>query len=252
MRQAVQAPQAPYRIAARALVLTVVALLMLAPAHAFAQADGPPVSSVVMVANTDGQRLNLRAGPAPDQPIVARLGPGEVLSVTGLGRTVGATLWVPVQTNANQPGWVSAQFLVLLTPPARATSTVAETAPARTSTTTRSDTTERANLSQRIETRGGPIDVEAKLKFPEARGRDQEITVVITRDGVPVPGVVVTLETSDGDDDERFRQLDPTDEAGRTQRTFDVRHEKGTVELQVEAVAPDGGEGRTIVSYFRR
>jgi hypothetical protein len=172
--------------------------------------------------------------------------------VTGPGRTVGATLWVPVQTNANQPGWVSAQFVVLLTPPARAASNVAETAPARTSAATRSDTTERANLSQRIETRGGPIDVEAKLKFPEARGRDQEITVVITRDGVPVSGVVVTLETSDGEDDERFRQLDPTDEDGRTQRTFDVRHEKGTVELQVEAVAPDGGEGRTIVSYFRR
>src|SRR5215212_8159237 len=145
MHQAVQAPRAPYRIVASALVLTVVALLTLMPSHALAQTDGPPVSSIVMVANTDGQRLNLRAGPASDQPIVARLNAGEVLSVTGPWRTVGATLWVPVQTNANQPGWVSAQFLVLLTPPPRATSTVAETAPTRTSAATKSDTTERAN-----------------------------------------------------------------------------------------------------------
>jgi hypothetical protein len=252
MRQVVQTPRASYQIAARTLVLVVVALLMLTPSYAFAQTDGPPVCSVVLVANTDGQRLNLRAGPAPDQPIVARLNPGDVLSVTGPGRTIGVTLWVPVQTKGNQSGWVSAQFVVLLTPPAPATSPVAETAPTRPSTTAKGESTERANLSQRVETKGGPIDIEAKLKFPEARGRDQEITVVVTRDGVPVPGAVVTLETSDGDDDERFRQLDPTDADGRTQRVFDVRHEKGTVELQVEAVAPDGGEGRTIVSYFRR
>lgn len=67
-----------------------------------------------------------------------------------------------------------------------------------------------------------------------------------------MPGVIVTLESSDGEDGERFRQLDPTNGEGRTRRLFDVRQEKGTVELQVEAVAPDGGEGRTIVSYFRR
>ena len=100
--------------------------------------------------------------------------------------------------------------------------------------------------------KGRPIEVEAKLKFPEVQGREQEITVWVTRDGVPVPGALVTLESSDGDDDERFRQLDPTNEEGRTRRSFDVRREKGTVELQVEAVAPDGGEGRAIVSYFRR
>jgi hypothetical protein len=102
------------------------------------------------------------------------------------------------------------------------------------------------------EAKGRPIEVEAKLKYPELDGRQQEITVWVTRDGAPVEGATVTLETDDGDDDEKFRELDPTDEEGRTRRSFDVRDEKGTVELQVEAVAPDGGEGRTIVSYFRR
>jgi hypothetical protein len=240
------------RIVATTLLLAVLVSPVLAPTAAQAQSDGPPASAVVMVSNTDGQRLNLRAGPASDQPIVARLAPGEILIVTGPGRTVGITLWVPVRTSTNQPGWVSAEFVVLLSPPPPAAATLAETAPTRASASSNSNSTERASLSQRSETKGGPVDVEAKLKFPEVKGREQEITVWVTRHGLPVPGAIVTLESSDGEDGERFRELDPTNDEGRTRRLFDVRHEKGTVEIQVEAVAPDGGEGRTIVSYFRR
>jgi uncharacterized protein YgiM (DUF1202 family) len=239
-----------HRIAASSLVLALVASLLVASPWALAQGDGPPVGSMVMVTNTDGQRLNLRAGPAVDQPIVTKLPAGEVLTVTGAGRTVGVTLWVPVKTGAGQPGWVSAEYVVLLTAPSPAAPSVAEAAPAPSKPAP--EVTERSSLSQRSQEKGGPVQVEAKLKFPEVKGREQEITVWVTRDGVPVPGASVTLESSDGDEGERFRQLDPTNDEGRTRRVFDVRQEKGTVEIQVEAVAPDGGEGRTTVSYFRR
>ena len=239
------------RVVASGLVLALAAALLVAVTPALAQGDGPPVGSMVMVANTDGQRLNLRAGPTADQPIVTRLPAGEVLTVTGPGRTVGATLWVPVKTAAGQPGWVSAEYVVLLAAPSPAAPSVAE-APAPGSTGTGAEVTERASLSQRSRPKGGPVEVEAKLKYPEVKGREQEITAWVTRDGAPVPGAIVTLESSDGEEGERFRQLDPTNDEGRTRRLFDVRHEKGTVEIQVEAIAPDGGEGRTIVSYFRR
>ena len=250
--QVVCAADAACRIVAASLALSMLASLLSVSSPALAQGDGPPVSAVVMVANTDGQRLNLRAGPAPEQPIVGRLPAGEVLTVTGAGRTVGTTLWVPVKTAAGQPGWVSAEFVVLLSAPAPAAPSLAEAPPARASTTSSSESTVRASLSQRSEVKGGGLDIEAKLKFPEVKGREQEITIWVTRDGVPVPGAIVTLESSDGEEGERFRELDPTNDEGRTRRLFDVRHEKGTVEIQVEAIAPDGGEGRTIVSYFRR
>jgi len=70
-------------VAALAMVLLSVAW------PALAQVEGPPARSVVMVSNTDGQRLNLRAGPAADQPVVAKLSPGEVLTVTGPGGAAG-------------------------------------------------------------------------------------------------------------------------------------------------------------------
>lgn len=251
--QAFRTAAATCRIVASGLVLAVVASLVLTSSPALAQGASPPVGSVVMVSNTDGQRLNLRAGPASDQPILARLPAGEILTVTGPGRTVGTTLWVPVQSSAGHTGWVSAEFVVLIGAPAPSSAPVAATpASSVAAVGSSSDSTERANLSQRTEATGGPVEVEAKLKFPEVKGRDQEITVWVTRAGVPVPGAIVTLESSDGEEGERFRQLDPTNDEGRTRRVFDVRHEKGTVEIQVEAVAPDGGEGRAIVSYFRR
>ena len=236
-----------------ALTLSFSILLMAAPV-ARAQTDGPPVGSAVRVAHTEGQRLNLRAGPATDQPILARLPAGETLTVTGAARTLGATRWLPVRTAAGQEGWVSTEFVVLLAPGAPAPQPVAESAPQSSpgSVGSTRGPAEQTTHDSRAEPKGGSVEVEAKLKYPEVKGRDQEITVWVTRNGAPVPGAIVTLESSDGDDGERFRELDPTDAEGRTRRTFDVRLEKGTVELQVEAVAPDGGEGRSIVSYFRR
>jgi hypothetical protein len=240
------------RVLATLLVLAALASLTVSPAPASAQVAGPPVGSMMMVSNTGGQRLNLRAGPAANQPILARLNPGEILTVTGPGQTVGITLWLPVRPTMGQPGWVSAEFVVLLSAPPPASAPVAETTASTPPGGSAASSTERDSLSERSEANGGPVEVEAKLKFPEVKGREQEITVWVTRDGSPVPGAIVTLESSDGEEGERFRQLDPTNDEGRTRRVFDVRQEKGTVEVQVEAVAPDGGEGRAIVSYFRR
>ena len=98
---------------------------------------------------------------------------------------------------------------------------------------------------------GRPLEVETKLKYPEARGRHQEITIWVTRDGVPVPGATVTIFTED-DEDEPLRVLEPTNADGRTRREFAIGKEKGSIELLVSAIAPDGGKGRTVASYFRR
>lgn len=252
VRQATHTGTLSSRLVASSLVLVLASILVLTAPSALAQVDGPPVGSVVLVANTDGQRLNLRAGPATDQPILVRLLAGEKLTVTGAARTVGMTRWLPVNAPAGQAGWVSAEFVVLLSTPSPTNPSLAERTPGPPLIGSAGGPSEQTEHDSRGVARGGAVEVEAKLKFPEAKGRDQEITVWVTRDGVPVPGAVVTLESSDGDDEERFRQLDPTNDEGWTRRTFDVRHEKGTVELQVEAVTPDGGEGRTIVSYFKR
>jgi uncharacterized protein YraI len=248
------------RTAAIAVLLVLGCALQ--PTTAAAQSEVPPSGSTVRVVNTDGQRLNVRAGAGTDRSIVAKVPSGATLTVTGAVRTEGTVRWLPVRTAAGQTGWVSAEFVVLASAPSTTAvppRSLADAASSAASQASERAATERTNLSQRTtnpnersEQQGGPVQVEAKLKYPETDGRDQEITVLVTRNGAPVPGAIVTLETSDGDEDERFRELDPTDAEGRTRRTFDVRHEKGTVELQVEAVAPDGAEGRAVVSYFKR
>jgi uncharacterized protein YraI len=239
------------RVGRRLLLVAVPALALAYAASttgALAQTESFPTGATVRVANTDGQNLNLRAGPSVQQSIVARLPAGETLTVTGASRTAEGMRWLPVRTAAAQTGWVASDYVILQSAPPTPTRTPTPQ-PTPTSSVVPSAG---ASSSEGSEAKGQPVEVEAKLKFPELDGRQQEITVWVTRDGVPIQGATVTLETDDGDDDEKFRELDPTNEEGRTRRSFDVRDEKGTVELRVEAVAPDGGEGRTIVSYFRR
>jgi uncharacterized protein YraI len=233
----------------RRAVLALLAALWLVLAHvagARAQTETFPVGTVVRVANTDGQRLNVRAGASTSQLVVVQLEPGAMATVSGASQTAEGIRWLPIRTQDNKTGWVSSQYVQVVSTPAPSPTA---TRPAGSSAT---PTPGPAAMATPVPEKGKPLTVEAKLKFPEVQGREQEITVWVTRDNVPVPGVIVTLETSDGDDDEHFRQLDPTDAEGRTRRSFDVRREKGTVELRVQAVAPDGGEGQVIVSYFRR
>lgn len=224
-----------------------------AASDVLAQAEPFPSGSVVRVANTDGQRLNLRAGPSIQEAVLARLAVGETLTVTGASRQADGLRWLPVRTGAGQAGWVAADYVALVSRPATATPspTRAPTATPTPPPTGGGASGDGASTGP-AEPAARPVQVEARVKYPELDGREQEITVWVTRDGQPVEGATVTVETSDGDDDEHFRLLDPTNAEGRTRRSFDVRHEKGTVELRVEAVAPDGGEGRAIVTYFRR
>jgi hypothetical protein len=93
--------------------------------------------------------------------------------------------------------------------------------------------------------------IEAKVKYPEAKGRHQEVTVWVTRNGVPVPDATVTLFAED-DEDEPVRILEPTNGNGMTRREFAIGKEKGGIELIIHVVAPDGATGRSSVSYFRR
>lgn len=236
------------RLVGRMLLAVWLAYVMTAQA-AFAQAENAAPGSTVRVANTDGVRLNLRTGPSADQMIVAQLEPGTMLTVTGAGQSPGGTRWLPVKTATGQSGWVSAQYVQLVstpTPTPTRTPTPDATAPAVSS----GPSAEGGPSATPVP--GRPLTLEVKLKYPEVQGREQEITVWVTRDSLPVPGVLVTVQSLNGDDDERFVELDPTDEEGRARRSFDIRREKGAVELVVRAVAPDGGEGQTTVSYFRR
>jgi hypothetical protein len=238
------------RLAAAGLVLAAVFLVAQSQLVG-AQGETPPVGSVVRVASPDGEPLNLRAGASDDQLVVARLPVGEEVTVVGPLETIGPTRWVPVRTADGVYGWVSAQYLVLVTAPMPDPSPSPELALAPTETPTLTPES-LAPVSTEDPNKGKPVEVEAKLKYPEARGTKQEITVWVARDGVPIVGAMVTVVSMSGDDDEPIKAPDPTDDEGKTRRLFSIRREKGGVELRVEALAPDGGRGSTVVTYFRR
>lgn len=227
------------------LALAVWLLLAATTSPVLAQTESIPSGSTVRVANTNGERLNLRAGPSMNQAVVSNLDPGTSLTVTGPAQSAGGRRWLPVRVAGGQTGYVSAEYIQVVSTPAPARTPTPQSTPAPVPVAANGPPSGTAVT-------GRPLTLEASLKFPETSGREQEITVWVTRDGLSVPGVLVTIESRDGEDWERFRELDPTNEEGRTRRLFDVRKEKGTVELIVRAVAPDGGQGETVVSYFRR
>ena len=190
--------------------------------------------------------------------VVARLSDGETLTVVGPPETIGAVRWVPVRTTSGVYGWVSAQFLALVTPPTPLPSPSPELALDSSETPLPLEAASPAPLVVVAQatpddpSKGRPVEVEVKMKYPEARGTKQEITVWVTRDGAPIVGAIVTVVSKSGDEDEPIKALDPTDDEGMTRRMFGIKHEKGGVELLVTAVAPDGGEGSVIATYFRR
>jgi hypothetical protein len=99
---------------------------------------------------------------------------------------------------------------------------------------------------------GRPVEVEVKVKYPEAKSRHQEVTVWVTRAGQPVQDAAVTVFIED-DEDEPLRVLKPTDIEGRTWRELSIpRATKGSVQMVISVVAPDGGKGQTEASYFVR
>lgn len=225
-----------------------------------ARADTLPADGLVVVPGTDGAPVVLRSGPTLEHPVVSSLTPYEV--VTPLDQVVGegATRWLTVMTASSQIGWVSEQYLAPASAGAAVASPTSEPAVAEVllplpppppppmplaSSAPGTATASTPLLPVR------PLDIETKLKYPEAKGRHQEITIWVTRGGVPVPGATVTVFT-EHDEDEPLRVLEPTNAEGRTRREFAIGREKGAIELVVSAVAPDGGEGRTTATYFRR
>jgi uncharacterized protein YraI len=226
-------------------------VLAVAGSLAAAQTLDPPAASTVRVANTDGAELNLRAGPSTDDVVVARLAEGVLLSVTGSTRTGDGVRWLPVKDPSDHNGWVDAQYVALVSLPAASPTATATATPAPVPTET--PIVESSGFAAVLTPTPilRPLEVEARLKFPETSGRDQEIMILVTRAGMPVPGAVVTVLTDEGEPP-FDRPMPPTDDDGRTQHAFDIRHEKGTVSLVVKATAPDGSEGVAEASYFRR
>jgi hypothetical protein len=227
-----------------------------APPRAQAQADTVPVGTQLRVANTDGEPLNLRAGPDPTQPVVARLDPDEIVTVIGPPQVAGTTRWLPVSTAANQIGWISDQYAVPVLAAAPPTSSptpdlalVEAPAPSPEPLTASMQGLASAEATP---TSGGPLEIEVKVKYPEAKSRYQEIMVWVARNGRPIAGAEVTL-LIDEDQEEPVRALTPTSSEGSTRREFSIeRDKKGTIQMVVTAVAPDGGSGRAEASYFIR
>jgi uncharacterized protein YraI len=210
-----------------------------------AQALDPPPGSVLRVANTDGSTLNLWAGPSTDEAVAAELSEGDLLTVTGAGRTAGDVRWLPVRTAGGQAGWVSAQYAAVVSTPTPPTPT-----PMSSPVVLADTAQEPVAVAPTATPVPSPLEVEARLKYPDSRQREQEVTIWVTRGGAPVSGAIVYM-TLDSGDDEINRVLDPTDEEGRTRRVFSSKKDKGTINLTISAVAPDGGEGKTTASYFR-
>ncbi|MGE3909981.1 MAG: SH3 domain-containing protein, partial [Chloroflexota bacterium] len=111
------------------LVLVLFGHLVSSAAVAQAQSDPFPVGTVVSVANTDGQRLNLRAGASTADAIVGRLQPGTTLTVTGPSKVTGGMRWLPVRTGNGVNGWVSDKFVIVSSPPAPTPTRTAERTP---------------------------------------------------------------------------------------------------------------------------
>jgi hypothetical protein len=245
-------------MAASGLGLLLSAAMAPRPASVEAEGDDATTDTVKVVASADPQELVLRAGPSFDQPIVAWLVPDESLMLLGTAHADGTSRWLPVRTAGDQIGWVLEQHVVAVTVPSPASSPAPEMAlvepptlaPPPAPTPSVRSNQDGAPLPARSQA-GRPVEIEAKLKYPEAKGRHQEITIWVTRDGAPVSGAIVTVFT-ENDDDEPLRVLEPTTADGRTRREFAIGRDKGSIELVVSAVAPDGGSARTTVSYFRR
>jgi hypothetical protein len=273
-------------MAAAGLGLIVSASMMSESMPVQAQTDPTPADALLIIPGPDGEPVSLRSGPAPDQPIVASLIPYEVVSPLGPAHQDGITRWLPVKTASNQVGWIPEQYVAVVgaaplavaspepvvaeaPPPVPAVAeapiapppvpSLAELPPPPAPAASSVPMDASASASNPAFTAaqvpppdpGKPLEVETKLKYPEARGRHQEITIWVTRDGVPVPGAIVTIFTED-DEDEPMRVLEPTNVDGRTRREFAIGKEKGSIELVVSAVAPDGGKGKATATYFRR
>jgi hypothetical protein len=273
-------------MAAAGVGLLMSASMLPGSATAEAQGDPAPSDTLLVIPGPDGALVPLRSGPGVDQPLVASLGGYAVVTALGPAHQEGVTRWLPVRTAANQIGWVEEPYLAIVgtaapiatspstepvvaevppqapavadAPPAPAIAsspvTMEASAPApppASASASASTSTTVATIGSVPRSPGRPLEIETRLKYPEAKTRHQEITVLVTRDGMPVPGVLVTIFTGD-DEDEPTRVLKPTNVDGRTRREFSIGREKGSIELIVSAVAPDGGVGMTTAKYFRR
>lgn len=240
------------------LGVALLALAILLPGSGLVRAQTEPLAAgtIARVANTDGEPLNLRAGPSSDQPIVARLMPDEAVTVISAAQVVGTTRWIPIKTADGVLGWVAEQYLAVPVVAAPAPSPTPELvqaeipAPLPSPEPMTASSLSTVQTSQQVAS-NAPLDVEVKVKYPEAKGRHQEVTIWVTRNGTPVQDATVTMTIPD-DEDQEVKVLDPTNEEGRTYRDFTLGRNKGSVNMLFTAEAPDGGKGQAEASYFVR
>jgi hypothetical protein len=79
------------------------------------QATQQASSTRVRVANTDGQRLRLRAQPSTSATIVTHFQPGTVLDVIGEDRQAEGRTWKNVRGPGNVTGWVAGEYTAAAT-----------------------------------------------------------------------------------------------------------------------------------------
>ena len=238
------------------VVLLVLAMLVPGSGLVRAQSDPPAIGSTARVSTADGKPLDLRAGPSLDQPIVAQLMPDEAVTVIAAPQMTGPTRWVPIKRADGVLGWVVGQYLVVSV----VAEPVASLAPDVVQAEIPAPLLSPEPMTAAVPSTGpaaqqvgptGPLEIEVKIKYPEAKGRHQEVTIWVTRNGAPVQDATVTMTIPD-DEDQEVKILDPTNEEGRTYRDFTLGRNKGSVNMLFTAEAPDGGKGQTEASYFVR
>jgi hypothetical protein len=89
-----------------------------------------------------------------------------------------------------------------------------------------------------------------RFKLPELDRRDRQVMYVnVSRNSVPVEGVIVRFVVED-EDPEVEREASASDSNGRSFHEWSMRKYRGTTTVHVTALAPDGGTGKASRSFF--
>jgi hypothetical protein len=239
-----------------ALVLLVGCVLLISAMSAAAQPG-----TQARVTGTGGDGLILRAEAQSTAAQLAVEPEGALVTIIGPEQSIGGRVWLPARDGQGRVGWLAAEYLTQEQPTVAARTeslpAVADvqipspSAPEPTATPLpRAAARGSDELKESEPGSGLPLMLEVRFKLPEIDRRDrQTIYVDVTRNSVPVQGVVVRF-TVDDEDPEVEREARVTNANGRSTHEWSMRKFRGTTIVRVVATAPDGGTGKANGSFF--
>jgi hypothetical protein len=198
----------------------------------------------VRVANTDGSGLRLRAQPSLTAAITARLAEGTVLDVVGEDKQVNGVTWKNVKGGpGNHTGWVSAQYVVSAAGGGSATTTsTTQTASSATATpgSSAANSGSAPTPPPSTSATGESLKINVSVKKTKvAKGQEQTVDIVVSKNDQPVSGAQVTVKTNTGE----TPNAPPTDGSGKTSVSWKTTGSPGFIGVGVSAVTSDGSAG---------